>query len=103
MALVELESLSVLVLISARLSPSSVFFQSFKKRHWMIFILSFIGIWSGVFSALAGSYFQIISVLQATEVMMISGNIQDFYNLSNTIFLPFVDAAGVSAREVLIL
>jgi hypothetical protein len=53
---------------------------------------------SGVFSSLAGSYFQIISVSQSVDAAVnVSGVVGSGYaNISN-IYIPFVAAAGVSA------
>jgi len=79
-------------------SPTSAFLESFRKRHWIVFILSYVAIWSGVFSSLAGSYFQIISVSQQLDTAVnVTGKVgQGIGDLTN-IYVPFVTAAGVSA------
>ncbi|KAF8321415.1 uncharacterized protein EI90DRAFT_3079324 [Cantharellus anzutake] len=76
-------------------SPGSAVLLSFRKHHWVVFILSCIAISGGIFHSLAGSYFQIIptSHQQAARVRIAGKTAQGYDNLTNS-YIPFVDAAG---------
>jgi hypothetical protein len=78
-------------------SPTSAFVQSFRKRHRTLSALSFLAILSGIFSALAGSYIQIVSISpQVDATVNVTGTIGLGYNSISNYYTPYVAAAGVS-------
>lgn len=78
-------------------SPFSAFRESFKNGHFIVCIFSLLALAAGVFSSLAASYFQIVSLPQSENVIVdVAGNVGLGYaNLTNT-FTPYIAAAGVS-------
>jgi len=85
-------------------SPKSAFRQYVSRRHWVITILSLIAILSGLFSALAGAYFQIVPNSELITVNLnISGRVRVDYSAVPNLFVPFVSAAGVSAFRLSML
>jgi hypothetical protein len=78
-------------------SPAAALVESFGKRHRTVCALSFLAILSGVFSALAGSYFQIVPISQSVDAMVnVAATIGlNYPNVSNY-YIPYIAAAGVS-------
>ncbi|KAF8332299.1 uncharacterized protein EI90DRAFT_3054932 [Cantharellus anzutake] len=69
-------------------------FETNRMHHWAVFILSRIAISGSIFHALAGAYFEIVSVSLPQEVQVrIAGKPGLGYD--NVGVTPFVDAAGV--------
>ena len=85
-------------------SPKSAFHEYATRRHWVITILSLIAILSGLFSALAGAYFQIVVQSVPIPVQLdVSGHIRVDYPALDNSFTPFVSAAGVSVFHLSML
>jgi len=81
--------------IALNQGPRRAFREYVSRRHWVITILSLIAILSGLFSSLAGAYFQIVPKSEPIPVNLnISGRVRTDYTAVNNLFVPFVSAAG---------
>jgi hypothetical protein len=78
--------------------PVLTLWASWKNHHGIVMTLAFVALIANVFSSLAGSYFQIVSVNETISVpVSLSGQIGSNYNnLPLGYYLPYSGAAGVS-------